>query len=161
MANNEIHNYVDEQITPNDTDYLDLDADQGGGNFLSKKLTFANLRKWLFKLVSQEVRSLTINNASSFAPISADTWNSYIFYFTATADKSINVSGTPYNDSATYIAHVYNETGINITLNPTFITAPDNPDITTTVGGYAQVWISYHKKSDNSEVWTANTINFI
>ncbi len=48
-----------------------------------------------------------------------------------------------------------------LTFSDDFLTTDDNPIITTTVGGYAQVWVTYHKKPDNSEIWTANTINFI
>lgn len=160
MSNNEIHNYINEQTTPTDGDFMDLDADQGGGSYLSKKMTLSNLRKWLFKLVSQEVRNLTINDASGSAPISADTWNCYIFNFTATGDKEITLTGQPYNGGATYIAHIHNVNGINITLNNIFITTPDNPAITTTAGGYAQVWITYHTDGF-TPYWTANTINFI
>jgi hypothetical protein len=160
MANQEIHNYLDEQTNPNGNDFLDIDADLGGGNWLSKKLSLFNIRKWLFKLVSQDVRELTINQSSGSAPMSANTYNVYIFNFTATSSKSITISGVPYNKHATYIAHIYNQTGIDINLSNAFITEPNNPPITTTIGGYAQVWITYHKKSDNTQYWTANTINF-
>jgi len=159
MPNQEIHNYVNEQTTPNTTDFLDLDADVGGGNFLSKKLTFANLRKWLFKLVSQDIIEYTgsgsVGNFLNFA-------NVFIFNCNGVNGQSnITIPNTPpYNNSATYLIHIRNITGQIIELNPNFITTENNPDITTTVGGYAQVWITYHKKADNTEYWTANTINF-
>ena len=133
MANNEIHNYVNEQTTPTEGDFMDLDADQGGGNYLSKKMTLSNLRKWLFKWVNQE------------------------------GDLQF-ITGTPsnnYANSFTQVYHIYNINGTDITFSNDFLTTAENPPITTTVGGYAQVWITYHKKPDNSEIWTANTINFI
>ncbi len=159
MANNEIHNYVDEQITPNDTDYLDLDADQGGGNFLSKKLTFANLRKWLFKLVSQEVEEITV----TFGDLQpSGNYNTTIFNANDPTSSEVKIpTATPYNNGATFIYHIHNGNGSAITLNATYETTADNPDITTTSGGYAQVWVTYHKKADLTEYWTANTINFI
>ena len=45
MSNNEIHNYINEQTTPTDGDFMDLDADQGGGSYLSKKIGQENLLK--------------------------------------------------------------------------------------------------------------------
>lgn len=157
MANQEIHNYVDEQVTPNTTDFLDLDADVGGGNFLSKKLTFSNLRKWLFKLVSQDVNEYTgSGNVGNFFNFN----NVCVFNLGGVQSKITIPSLVPYNKSATYMAHIYNVNGSPIYLDDNFITEPNNPQITTTIGGYAQVWITYHKKADNTEYWTANTINF-
>ena len=159
MANQEIHNYINEQTTPNSTDYMDLDADEGGGNFLSKKMTLSNLRKWLFKLVSQDQRELGIGNGQN-AVITANTWNTFVFNVTNNTSFQISVSGTPYDDTATYVAHIHNNSGVAITLDPIFETTADNPDITTTIGGYSQVWVTYHT-SGGTPYWTANTINFI
>jgi len=156
MSNNEIHNYINEQTTPTDGDFMDLDADQGGGSYLSKKMTLSNLRKWLFKLVSQEVKYITI--VTGVATLTTDENN--VFLVTTTQDTEINFGNVPYNDNATYIVYVRNTGGNNITLNTNFITTPDNPAITTTAGGYAQVWITYHTDGV-TPYWTANTINFI
>ncbi len=158
MPNQEIHNYIDEQTTPNTTDYLDLDADVGGGNFLSKKLTFSNLRKWLFKLVSQDVNEITASGSNLGAFFRSN--NVLIFNINGSGSEITIPFVPPYNKSATYLGHIYNLNGSIITLDPNFITTENNPDITTTVGGYAQVWLTYHKKADNTEYWTANTINF-
>jgi len=157
MANNEIHNYINEQTTPTDGDFMDLDADQGGGSYLSKKMTLSNLRKWLFKLVSQEVVEYTgSGNVGSFL-----NFNN-VFIFNCNGNSQLTKPPfLPYDNSATYIIHIHNLTGASITIDAGYTTTPDNPPITRTVGGYAQVWITYHKKADNTETWTANTINFI
>ena len=159
MSNNEIHNYINEQTTPTDGDFMDLDADQGGGSYLSKKMTLSNLRKWLFKLVSQEVSysNIVLGNTEVL-----DTSNYNVFVLEMNGgDQEIQYNLPPFQKNATYLVHIHNNNGVNVTLNTNFITTPDNPAITTTAGGYAQVWITYHKKADNTEIWTANTINFI
>ena len=165
MANQEIHNYVNEQITPNTTDYLDLDADVGGGNFLSKKLTFFNLRKWLFRLVSQGMVSFPISasgrvgiNLAQSNAFELDISNQDLTLFPV--NNGVPLYEEVYSDHATFIWHINNITGQNIYLGDEFITEPNNPQITTTIGGYAQVWITYRKKTDNTVIYTANTINF-
>ena len=161
MANQEIHNYLDEQTTPNESDFLDIDADLGGGNWLSKKLSLFNIRKWLFKLVSQDVKETSIDDSMGIFDIDVNNYNVEILNIVAigvelTIPSSINI----YNKSSTYVLHIHNTVGGTVTLSTDFITEPNNPPITTTIGGYAQVWITYHKRSDNTEYWTANTINF-
>jgi len=155
MANNEIHNYVNEQTTPTYGDFMDLDADQGGGNYLSKKMTLSNLRKWLFKWVNQDSKTLEPTNEDIFI---ANDFNVYIL--------NISTDGEilPLIDSEqnfTQVLHIHNLNGSEITISNSFLTTADNPPITTTVGGYAQVWITNHKKGLNEFVKTANTINFI
>jgi len=159
MANQEIHNYINEQTTPNSTDFMDLDADEGGGNFLSKKMTLSNLRKWLFKLVSQEVEEIT----QAFGDLQpSGNYNVTIFNANDPTSSEIKIpTAIPYEKNASFVYHIHNGAGGAVTLNSTYLTTADNPDVTTTIGGYAQVWVTYHKKADNSEYWTANTINFI
>jgi hypothetical protein len=156
MANQEIHNYLDEQTTPNESDFLDIDADLGSGNWLSKKLSLFNIRKWLFKLVSQDVIEYTGSG------VFGGLFNNHnVAIFNCNGNTTITTPSTPpYSDSATYLMHIYNTTGETINLDNTFITEPNNPPITTTIGGYAQLWVTYHKKADNTEIFTANTINF-
>ena len=156
MSNNEIHNYINEQTTPTDGDFMDLDADQGGGSYLSKKMTLSNLRKWLFKLVSQEVVEYTgSGNVGNFLRFNN------VFIFNCNGNTTITIPDLlPYDNSATYIIHIHNLTGASITIDAGYTTTPDNPAITTTAGGYAQVWITYHTDGF-TPYWTANTINFI
>ena len=161
MANNEIHNYVNEQTTPTEGDFMDLDADQGGGNYLSKKMTLSNLRKWLFKWVNQDTLYLLINNLTFQLQIKDNSFN--VSILDIEGDLQF-ITGTPsnnYANSFTQVYHIYNINGTDITFSNDFLTTAENPPITTTVGGYSQVWVTYHKKPDNSEIWTANTINFI
>jgi len=163
MANQEIHNYLDEQTTPNESDFLDIDADLGGGNWLSKKLSLFNIRKWLFKLVSQEAYEQNLSTNGNFPP--ALFFSNVLIYNISSSQLNFTFPGTGsqlgiYATSSTYVIHIYNLNGGDITLSTDYITEPNNPPITTTVGGYAQVWLTYHKKADNTEYWTANTINF-
>ena len=164
MANQEIHNYLDEQTTPKESDFLDIDADLGSGNWLSKKLSLFNIRKWLFKLVSQDIERQVIGGLNYNVNLATNN----AFELTNT-QPNVNLGlvnggglgGTPiYNDHATFVLHIYNDSGGNIVLTNDYLQEPNNPPITTTIGGYCQVWITYHKRANNTEIFTANTINF-
>ena len=159
MANNEIHNYVNEQTTPTEGDFMDLDADQGGGNYLSKKMTLSNLRKWLFRWVNQDTIRFTVTTGN--IDLTNSNFNTIIL--DVTVDTIINIynpQSYTYADSFTSVFHIYNVNGSDIQLGTSFTTTDDNPVITTTVGGYAQVWVSYHLNG-STDVLTGNTINFI
>ena len=90
MANQEIHNYVDEQITPEREDFLDIDA-YNGGNPLSKKMKVGTLKDYVLKFTPQPSIDLSISSGVVVLDCSAGNY----FRLTLTEDVTLNVTNLP------------------------------------------------------------------
>ena len=89
MANNEIHNYQVERTVVKDTDWLDIDADNG--SFDSEKLGVGTLKKHVLEVTPQPVQ--TLFPLGGVATMNLN--NNNYFILTLTADTTLEFSSAP------------------------------------------------------------------
>ena len=90
MSNNEIHDYVDEQTSPEREDFLDIDA-YNGGSFLSKKMKVGTLKDYVLEYTPQPTTALSISSGV----VTLDCSSGNYFTLTLTEDITLNVSNLP------------------------------------------------------------------
>lgn len=104
MANNKIHEYLNERTAPKDTDLLDIDGDQGGSVWQSMKMTLATLKAWILSVVTQPISDLGTTGGA----INLDLSTSNHFKITLNANTTFTYSNPPSGSAgATYILTIY------------------------------------------------------
>ena len=142
MANNKIHEYLNEVSTPNDGDFLDLDNETSPTVWQSAKIKFSSLKAWILKVVTQPI----IDLGTTSGVVTLDLATANHFTLTLSGNATITYSNPPSGSAgATYILTIYQSgaggftTGLDVAIKkPSYYVAPS-----TALGEINQLYFTW------------------